>query len=77
MILCSSFFFFYEPNQVDLVLVLAEAPFALLQCCFSSCLDGVAYLGRVVDADVPPQTVSRNPVGGWMAQRLDSGILDF
>jgi len=56
------FGFFCECNQVDLVPVLAEAPFALLQCCFSSCLDGVACLGMVVDAAVPPQAVSRNAV---------------
>lgn len=63
--------FLYECNKGDLVLVLAEAPFALLHYCVSApALMEWHVLGRVVDADVPPQTVSRNAVGGWIAQRL-------
>lgn len=65
MILCSSLFVFNECNQVDLVLVLAEAPFAVLRYCVSAPASMEWHvLGRVVDADVPPQTVSRNAVGG-------------
>lgn len=58
-------FFFFECNQMDLVLVLAEGPFALLHYCVSApALIEWHVLGRVVDADVPPQTVGRNAVGG-------------